>query len=93
MESMRSSSRIRSSLVRLAAACVPLVVLAAGCTRTVTKSVGGDRPAERSVFDLPPQEFIYVGMDAEELTRLVGEPQRKEAAPAGEVWYLSLIHI
>lgn len=28
-----------------------------------------------------------MGMDVESLTRLVGAPHRKEAVPAGEIWY------
>jgi hypothetical protein len=84
---MKLSTSTRSSVLRFAAACVALAVFAAGCTRTVTKSIGGSLPATKSVFDLPPEQFIYVGMDVETLTRLVGEPQRKEAVLAGEIWY------
>lgn len=38
-------------------------------------------------FDLPPEEFIYVGMDVGDMVRLVGTPQQKVSAPAGETWY------
>ena len=73
----------RVLLLALTAACATLG--AVGCVAT-----RGANPSARrsvSVFDLPADRFIYIGMDVEMLTRLVGKPSGVARAPRGEIWY------
>jgi len=73
----------RIVLVALTAALATLG--AAGCFTTPQANPSARRPP--SVFDLPAHRFIYVGMDVEMLTRLVGRPSEVARAPRGEIWY------
>lgn len=85
------SSSARASRLAAAAAsvlCGWCLVGGAGCR---TAPAPGQRPPESrrtpSRFDLPAHEFIFVGMDARTLKRLVGEPREIAEAREGEEWY------
>lgn len=58
----------------------------AGC-RSAAQAVAPAARGDRGRFDLPAHDFIYVGMAAQPLTKLVGEPREMERAGPGEVWY------
>ena len=56
------------------------------CTRSQAGR-GGTQSRAPSFLDLPPDEFIYVGMEVPLMKQLVGEPSQVEESPLGQIWY------
>ena len=75
-------------LAAMAVLCGWSLATVTGC-RTAPSNVKGQTEPRRtpSRFDLPPHDFIFVGMDTETLTRLVGQPNEIEDAGHAQEWY------
>jgi len=92
MRAFASSSGTRGCRLALGAILAVVLALGAGgCVREVTRASLVPKDEEAAKFrELPPEQFIYVGMDTERLKRLVGEPKRIEKPEEGgtmQVWH------
>ena len=75
-------------LAAVAVLCGCSLVTATGCRTAPSDAKCPTEPSRApSRFDLPPHDFIYVGMNVERVTRLVGSPQQIAPAPNSEIWY------
>lgn len=86
MKASRSSWISRTGRVPAAALFGLLTFLSASGCGAPPEPTPSRSPAP-SVYDLPPERFIYAGMEARLLKRLVGEPQEVWESPKGEIWY------